>query len=474
MSYIKNLETLSSIELFFIFTIFSCGLLYLHFFLNYSWNKKQLNLLNESEDYNLIGFGFWGMLVCFFTLAPLVTNKESHSFIISVICLLVCVVTSKYFYFKSLRKLLNVFHFDKYYKKLVFIYVGVALVFLYNSFFAGTETLFDTTNPSNSLSVLRNFIIPFDLKLSVKLIFIPNFLFCLIAYFYLILKSYQKKEYLVTIGVSFTLVAIAFTNSYHLLQLEYWMPLNVIADVFELLRLNIAQKGKITSALESHQAKSFQLSTLEESLINLDLEHKVFKHDLANKLFYSDLNLKRVNKLFNKPNVDDVKVKQSIDKAIKAQQMANDFLLQKKEISEIDLEEVIVKNSTLAGLEVRSINLEKEIIKFNNIDLNNLFLNLFKNSKEANATVKAPWIEVELTIDKQERIYHFKVTDCGDFESILNKEKIFDQGFSSKPGSERGLGLYSLRKLIQGYGGDISLVSDQGNTCFKFSFKIPD
>jgi len=473
MSYLKILESLSGIELVFVALIFLCGLLYLHFFLNYLWNQKQLKLLDEAEDYHLIGFGFWGMMVCVFTLSPFFIDKLDQVFTVNVILLLLSVVAAKYYYFKSLRKLLKLPAFDIYYKKLIYLFVGVSCFLFIRSFELGAETLFDISKPTSSNSALRNIIIPFQLKSFVKMIFMPNFLFCFVAYLYLIYKSYKKNEYLITFGVAFTLVAIIYTNSYHLFQFKYWMPLNVIADVFELLRLNFVQKQNIHKALDRHRRDRVNLKEVEESYRELDLKHSTFKHDLANNLFKTELNLQKANILMNKDEPKTDEIKKSLKKALDAQKMANEFFSEKHSITEFCLDEFGEKLAGIYEIDI-DIHAEKNLkIKFNSIDFNNIFTNLIKNAKEANLSQSDPWIKIWVEKCPDAKMYSFKVVDSGHYDKIKNKNDIFKDGVSSKSTVGRGLGLYSVKKLIEKHNGSISLESFESNTCFRFNLEMP-
>lgn len=473
MNYFDKMNQLSEVELLFAILIFACGLFYLHFFLSYSWNKKELKLLERKDDYNLIGFGFWGMMICIFTLTPLFTEKDSWAFTVNIIILLFSIVAGKYYYFSSLRKLLKLPKFDKYYKKLVFLFLGVSITLLYRSFDLGVDLLFDTSQITKSNSILRNIMIPYELKSFVKILFIPNFLFCFIAYIYLIIKSYQRKEFLITFGVSFTLIAVVFSNSYHLLQLKYWMPLNVIADVFELFRLNIAQKNKIHQNLAETKEKLKKLNDLEQNYEHMNLKHKVFKHDLANKFQSSQLNLQRAHRLLSKDDIKTDEVKVSISRALEAQELANDFFHNSSKVTDINLKEFTEKISDFIGIKTTLKTDSEPYISFNSSDFNNIFMNIIKNAKEANSNNDNSWVQIHFTKNSKSGMYEFQIVDSGIFDEIDNKEKIFEPGVSSKGDDNRGLGLYSIQNIIKKHKGSISLSKVGENTCISFSLQIP-
>ena len=467
----EALKSLSNIELGFSFVILLCGLFYLHFFLGYSWNQKQLELLDEEENFNLIGFTFWGGLVCIFTLVPLFLQPNSKEFAATIVLLLICVVTSRYFYFRSLRKFLNVKRFDNIYKYMVSIYLLLTFYFLYVALTDGMNSIYDLSNPKLSASDLRNRIIPYDLKKSVKILFVPNYLFCMGAYVYLIFKSFKKKEYLITFGVSFTMGSILFTNSYHLLNLKYWMPINVIADVFELFRLNIIQKQMIKDKLNFNQNK---LDVLEQEVQNLEtknFESRILKHDLANKFTSSKLYLDQASRQLKKDSIDESKLKKAITNALEAQSMASDLLLGKNEVKKIDLRNLLTKISDLYNIQIDFESKTNELIHFNSKDLNNILVNLIKNAKEANLKVENPWVKVYL--DRNDKYYLLKVVDSGIYSDTTYKESLFKHGFSTKGQTDRGLGLYSVKTIVSKHEGDIQLVDFMGNTCFEIQLGIP-
>jgi sensor histidine kinase regulating citrate/malate metabolism len=249
------------------------------------------------------------------------------------------------------------------------------------------------------------------------------------------------------------------------------MPLNVIADVFELLRLNIAQKYKISKSIEHKNQALIDLITIERSYEELNNHHNTFKHDLANNLFKSKLNLQRANTLLNKENFEADKLKMTLKRALQAQEVASDFFNQSRKIKEFSLKDFFDRISDLFEIKVilKTDMLDK--IRFNTVDFNNIFTNLIKNAQEATSHSKETWVKVYFEHCEKSKAYKFKVIDSGDFNKIKNKERIFEEGVSSKGISDRGLGLYSVRKIIKKYNGEIVLESVNNHTCFSFSLE---
>jgi sensor histidine kinase regulating citrate/malate metabolism len=41
-------------------------------------------------------------------------------------------------------------------------------------------------------------------------------------------------------------------------------------------------------------------------------------------------------------------------------------------------------------------------------------------------------------------------------------DRIFEKGFTTKSGEKRGYGLFSVKSLVESYGGEINVVSEEG------------
>jgi hypothetical protein len=464
------IQDFSTIEVLFAVAIFVAGLVFIQFFFNYAWNKKYLNLLEYQNNYQLIPFTLFGGLVCLFTLIPLFTTKASTTFSVGIVLLLLAVVHARYFYFKSLRIYLETARFDKIYKWMIIIYSLLTLYYCYGLLTEGMSALFDLTKPTLSPSKLRQSLMPYDLRSDVKLLFLPNYIFCFGAFIYLCIKSYQKREYLITFGVFFTLLSILYTNSYHLFNFEYWLPLNVMADVFELLRLNFMQKLQINKKLLDIKEKMEKFDHELNDLQNLKLNHKVFRHDLLNKFFASYLNLRKALKLIDKPDSRKEDLKDVIARAMLAQELAQKFIMNQQEVKEIHVENELkqMASSLEMDFEMSDISNSPTIV-FDYQAFYNIFLNLFKNAKEANPHKEIVCMRLGFNVD--DNYYHLKLSDCGLYENIPDKEKIFEAGFSSKAIEGRGLGLYSIKNLLTQQGGSIELINDNGHPCFYLKFK---
>ena len=71
-------------------------------------------------------------------------------------------------------------------------------------------------------------------------------------------------------------------------------------------------------------------------------------------------------------------------------------------------------------------------------------------------------------------IFNFSVVNTCKSENVQNISKFFERGYSSK-GSNRGLGLAKIKRLVQKYKGDIWIAEECIDTdkALKFEFNLP-
>nr|WP_092069534.1 GHKL domain-containing protein [Dendrosporobacter quercicolus]NSL47507.1 DenW [Dendrosporobacter quercicolus DSM 1736]SDL92263.1 Sensor_kinase_SpoOB-type, alpha-helical domain [Dendrosporobacter quercicolus] len=163
-------------------------------------------------------------------------------------------------------------------------------------------------------------------------------------------------------------------------------------------------------------------------------------------------------------------------------QAAQDYL--KKSVSEVTAASEMIKTDNLGitallyaktGLaDARKINLHVTVqtslrkLSMDTRDINLVLGNLIDNALEAAQECSAPERIVEVFILQNAKDYIFEVRNLG--ATILPdiSGKIFQAGFSTK-GKERGLGLYSIKKLVYKYHGNIQVTSDRNGTCFRIT-----
>ena len=89
--------------------------------------------------------------------------------------------------------------------------------------------------------------------------------------------------------------------------------------------------------------------------------------------------------------------------------------------------------------------------------------NLIDNAMDALKDTPSP--RVTVTLGEELRALIFSVENNGPEILMEIREKIFQPGFTTK-GGERGQGLAIVREIIAGYGGELTLESDENHTAF--------
>ncbi|MBN8554374.1 MAG: PAS domain-containing protein [Deltaproteobacteria bacterium] len=133
-----------------------------------------------------------------------------------------------------------------------------------------------------------------------------------------------------------------------------------------------------------------------------------------------------------------------------------------------------VKTSLLQAIEGSGATIEYKCLPHiyaDEIQLTRLFQNLLSNAIKYRSPERAPHIKI-LTSETCDS-YQFRVEDNGigirpaDFESIF---QIFQRSENATGASGNGIGLATVKKIVELHGGEISLESELGyGSCFKFS-----
>lgn len=456
-------------EKFYLASIFGSLLFYLQVSMNYRFSNKYLNLLEEKENFKLFPLAITFSLVCLFSAFYYFTDPSEQAFGYYFLILMFCVVLAKYYYFSSLRIFLGYrFPVDKIYFYLVCVYAVVSVYYFYQYSQVGLSAFFDLTKPETGESFLRKTLIPYAIKQEVKLFFIPNYLFSQIFYFYLIFVAIKKKEMLIAFGVVFTTLSILYTNSYHIFKWSIWMPMNMIADLFEMFRLHSVQKMKLSQKINHYNKK---LNFVESKLKDLEESKQIFKHDLNNKFSVANLSLYKAKTLISKNEFENKEdVIHCIDNARTANKQAASFLKETGLISGSEIKQKTYEVLSLFDIENQIDIMELEG-SFLETKYDNILTNLVKNALEATKGQSSPWIEV---IGKQlNGKYNLKVIDSGIYKDIKEPTKIFENKYTSKTKDEEehGFGLTSVLKDVKTLKGEIQLIDYHGNTCFDLNFK---
>lgn len=443
---------------------------YTHIALTYAFSVKYLSLLDRSENYHLTPLASSFALVCLMSYLYYFTPVSSAFFPYAFNLVMLSVMVAKCFYFYSLRKLLKAkFPVDKVYVRLAIGYALLSVYFMVDASFNGMETYFDLEKPETSGLILREKLLPFEINSLVKLLFLPNYLLGFAFYVYLAVVALRRGEKLIAFGVCFTIGSILFTNSYHLFKVQYWLPLNIVADLFEMLRLHWAQRENLALKVDAYNKEMSDVNQRLAGLSQQNGEFQVFKHDLNNSLQIASFNLYKAKLLLRKAGVSGCeKALECIDRSLSAQQTAGEFGKNQDAQTEASLKDLLEKVCRLSAVELRCENLDGALVRAAKVKLENALINIVKNAKEANEGQDG--FHLRARLKEEEEFVSLMLRDTGAFERIKEPDSLFERGVSTKGSHGRGLGLYSVREFMREIGGDARLLNDKGNVCFSLRF----
>ena len=78
---------------------------------------------------------------------------------------------------------------------------------------------------------------------------------------------------------------------------------------------------------------------------------------------------------------------------------------------------------------------------------------------------------IVMDISEDKMAYRFSVSNNGPEIPESMQSEIFKQGITTKKGEGHGMGLFIVMNVLKSYGGEMKLVSKEGET--EFSFVIP-
>lgn len=116
-------------------------------------------------------------------------------------------------------------------------------------------------------------------------------------------------------------------------------------------------------------------------------------------------------------------------------------------------------------------NVKSKIIKLKipNFEICNIVSNIIDNAFDALDEIEQSSKCVELTIYGDELCYIFNMKNNGNKIECI--ERVFEEGFSTKKGKDRGIGLYIVKQTLEKYKASIFVESDDNIT--EFSIVIP-
>jgi len=138
-------------------------------------------------------------------------------------------------------------------------------------------------------------------------------------------------------------------------------------------------------------------------------------------------------------------------------------------VERVDIDDVIERSLLLVQeqLRLRAIQVELELcpdellVLANAIQLEQIFINLLTNARDALADAKQRTIRIASSRDEERIIIAFSDTGPGIPREL--QQRIFDPFFTTKEvGTGTGLGLSITYSILKEYGGDISVISNPG------------
>lgn len=102
-------------------------------------------------------------------------------------------------------------------------------------------------------------------------------------------------------------------------------------------------------------------------------------------------------------------------------------------------------------------------------DMSSVLLNIIDNAIDSLSTIKKDNKYIKLFVYEDEFQYVISIKNNG--PKIYNTESIFEEGFSTKDGNNRGYGLYLVKNILNKYGYHIFASSDEFLT--EFTILIP-
>ena len=123
-----------------------------------------------------------------------------------------------------------------------------------------------------------------------------------------------------------------------------------------------------------------------------------------------------------------------------------------------------------AGIEFQVIHRDTFSIWAHPVEGVQLLVNLLNNSIEASENARVKKIEVEFFIEQNWACV--EVRDWGSGVSAELQDRVFSPYVSTKPGTEVGLGLSHVRRIVRLHRGEVELLQSQNPT--RFQVRLPD
>lgn len=303
------------------------------------------------------------------------------------------------------------------------------------------------------------------------------------------IKNLMFKIFFLSFSISFLIAIIIFLFAYKTLSKNFIIPLRFLTE-------NIDNEEKLEKEYNrKYHNSSVEIRTLYSSFLNMIKQLKENYKKMAQQKSLAEIGnfsltvaheiknplgiIKGAFDIFKKENIDDQTKQEMVkyieDEIVRIDKLVKDFLTMSKNIninlSEYSINEIINKLVEKSKVNFPDVSFnfaykKKVSIVTDKNMLIQIILNLIKNSIEAKATV------VNILLGTDEKKWFIKVIDNGIGIDDVEKEKIFEPFYTSKP-EGTGIGLTYVVKAIYQLGWAIDVVSEKGKgTTFVISGEI--
>ena len=310
----------------------------------------------------------------------------------------------------------------------------------------------------------------------------------------------------VTIGFLY-LRARTILDLWLMVTLFAWLPDFTVAILFTFVRFSVGwYTGRAyaliasctvlgfmlveTTVLYSRLASAIALQRRERAdrLMSVNAATAAIAHELKQPLAAIVLNGAAASMLIKREPMDVARVSEClqsmIDSSHVADQVVSGIRTLFKPASEhramIDVAGVMRKALALVELDLQAAEVtvttayqdELPAISGDSAQLQQVFLNLFRNAMEAMGTVAPDRRRLHMTAVRAGSVILLSVEDSGSGITPEDERRIFDTFFTSKP-TGMGLGLPICRAIVEDHGGSLRLAkTDRYGSVFEIAFPI--
>ena len=307
----------------------------------------------------------------------------------------------------------------------------------------------------------------------------------------------ELKEYLVRLGVAYLFMLLIAIILAYFLSKNITRSLNTISEKITETRLDKRNKKILTDVssqeiaalvnayngmIDELENSAAQLATNEREAAWREMAKQV-AHEIKNPLTPMRLTVQSFERKFdsNDPEIH-TKMKEYSSSLIQQidtmSSIASAFSTYAQMPAQQDETLDVVKITKLA-LDIFTENYiyfssdkEEVITKFDRTQLIRVITNLIKNSIQAIHELQPENPKIEVSVFEENNFAVISVSDNGIGVSEENKTKVFEPKFTTKT-SGMGLGLAMVKKIVEAYEGEITLISHEENgTTFKVRLPI--